>query len=69
MTNPHLELLERAEAMLRPTPSRTLIDVAADSIDPDVFYDALDQANDRNLVQDNFERALIRELILRRESR
>lgn len=48
------------------TPARTLIDIAADSIDPDVFYDALDQARARDLVEDNFERSLIRELILRR---
>ncbi len=48
------------------TPERTLIDVAADAIDPNLFDQALDQAKARGLVQDDFERRLIRELIMRR---
>lgn len=48
------------------TPERTLIDVAADAIDPDLFDQALDQAKARGLVRSDFERRLIRELIMRR---
>lgn len=48
------------------TPERTLIDVAADAIDPDLFERALDQAKERALVRPDFERHLIRELIMRR---
>lgn len=49
------------------TPERTLIDVAADAIDPDLFDQALDQAKARGLVRSDFERRLIRELIMRRK--
>lgn len=48
------------------TPERTLIDVAADVIDPDTFDQALDQAKERGLVRPDFERRLIRELIMHR---
>lgn len=48
------------------TPERTLIDMAADAVDPELFDRALTEAKKRGLVQPDFEARLIRELIMRR---
>lgn len=49
------------------TVHRTLIDIAVDAIDPDLFDQALSQAKERGLVPEDFERKVIRDLIMRLE--
>lgn len=48
------------------TPERTLIDMATDVMDPDLFDRALAEAKEKGLVRPDFEGRLIRELIMQR---
>lgn len=45
------------------TPTRTLLDLAAAGFNPDLFFQALDQAQQRGVVPDDFERTVIFELM------
>jgi len=48
------------------TPLRTLQDAATAGVDPDLVEQAIDQARERGLVDDDVERRILRFLILRR---
>ena len=47
-------------------PARTLTDLAADGFDPTLFEQALDEAIERGLVPNDFDRTLLMELVTRR---
>ena len=48
------------------TPARTLLDLAVDGFNPELFDQALDEAIERGLVPQDFERRIIHELMTRR---
>ena len=50
------------------TPARTLIDLAAEGFNPELFNQALDEAQERGLVPKDFERTIIHELMTRRRT-
>lgn len=50
------------------TVERTLIDIAVDAIDPDLFEQALSEAKAQGLVPEDFERRVIRDLIMGRRT-
>lgn len=51
------------------TPARTLLDLAARGFSPDRYRQALDEAQSRGLIPDDFERTVIFELMVRRATR
>lgn len=47
------------------TPARTILDLAVDGFNPEIFEQALDEAQERGLVPKDFERRIIHELMTR----
>ncbi len=47
------------------TPARTILDLAIDGFNPELFRQALDEAQERRLVPQDFERRIIHELMTR----